>query len=145
MNEKTRLLRFGIYYTSRKILEDNIPNKIKYLEKKRIKLLDNGFDVKEIDNQLFDLNGKRPCLVLKIYNANITIIPITRSDGNKDSSHIETKVFENKEYKSYIKTSVIKTISIESFKSSSDMFRNKKLPQSEIDLLLMSLKKHYLE
>lgn len=144
MKKNTRINRFGIYYTSRQLLEDNISDKIKLLKKKRKRLINDSQNTKEIDEQLDKLNGKRPCLVLKIYNANITIIPITKSSDEVDSSHIETAIF-NRDYKSYIKTSVIKTISISKFKSSSDMYKNKKIPQDEIDNLLMILKKHYLE
>lgn len=143
IKENIKLNRFGIYYTPRKYLEENVSNEIKILKKKIIKKRELNHNIEKEKYELKLLQSNRPCVILKIYKRNITLIPMTRSDA--DESNIPTDVFTNKEKKSHIKTSVLVTMSIEKFKKFSDRHGNLKLPQTEIENLLKILQKHYLQ
>lgn len=140
MENTIKLNRFGVYYLPRKILEDGVSNKIKALKKKRIKYIKNNLPVLDIEETLEKLNAKRPCIVMKLYKKNVTIMPLTRSDA--DESHYETKVF-NSEKKSYVKTSVILTISKERFLSNFQRKGNLRIDKEERQELIKICKKHY--
>lgn len=143
-NKLTRLNTFGIYFVPRRLVEDEVPNRLKRLKKLRNKKANSSEDTKDIDDEIKKLSGNRPCVILKQYNANITVIPFTHSDEEVDLTNIESKVFKNHKKKSFIKTSVIVTISRNKFMEVCDRYGNVKLPQNEIDTLLKQLGKHYL-
>ncbi len=87
----------GIYYISRKYIEPN-----------------------SIGNE----ENKRPVLVIKKYNSNVIFIPITKN--NNDPSHLEIEQISQSYEHSYVKLSVIQTLSTKKF-SLLASYRDKKV------------------
>ncbi len=137
------LERFGVYYIPRKILEEDVSKSIKIVKRKIKKNKRNSIGTDQLEEELKLLTSKRPCVIIKLYKGNVTVLPMTKSGPEVDESHIMTNVFQRKNYSSFIKTSVIQTMSIQKFKKDGDISK-KKIPKEEREYLLEILQKHYL-
>ncbi len=134
-----KLKRFGIYYLPRHLLEEGLSSKIKKI-KHKIKNSDDS-TVEILLEKLKKLEASRPCFILKIYKANIIVIPITSSDA--DETNIKIESITKKYPHSYAKMSVLKTMDKSFFIKKMERSSNIKLPQEDIDKILDFVKEFY--
>lgn len=128
-----KINRFGVYFLPRIELEDDAPNKIKIIEKKIETTADNKYKT-ALQSDLKLLRSYRPCVVLKVYRGNVTVIPVTSSIA--DESQMKIEPISAKYTNSYLKISVIKTFDKKRFIKIMQRAKNKKISKEDIDSLM---------